>query len=473
MRVLDERKVAWLAAASAALGAACLVWWFSVTPEFDLAVRVATEAEARTAAQADAVNLVGEFLAFGGVPSALGGSWPRFRGAGFDNIGSEDVGLAEAWGEGGPPVLWSVELGEGHAGPAVFGGRVYVLDYDEERQGDALRCFSLDDGGEIWRRWYKVRTKRNHGMSRTVPAVTEKYVVTMGPKCHVMCVDAATGDFKWGMDLVRDFGATVPLWYTGQCPLIDGETAVIAVGGEALVVGVDCETGEILWETPNGRGWKMSHSSVMEMRFAGRKMYVYAGIGGVVGVSAEGDDAGRVLWETEGWSFPVVSPSPVVLDGGRVFLTAGYGAGSVMLQLAEREGGFSAEVVYRLDKTEFACEQQTPICYEGHLYTVLPNDGGAVKRQLACMTPEGERLWTSGKESRFGLGPFLVGDGKIFVLSDDGTLTLARATGEGYQQLAQARVIEGHDAWAPMALVEGRLLLRDRDRMVCLDVRGD
>ena len=45
-----------------------------------------------------------------------------------------------------------------------------------------------------------------------------------------------------------------------QCPLIDRQTAVIAPGGRALMIGVDCATGEILWETPNPDGWKMSHS---------------------------------------------------------------------------------------------------------------------------------------------------------------------------------------------------------------------
>ncbi len=157
------------------------------------------------------VELRGTLLAFDGAPADLPGYWPWFRGPGSDNIHQDGAPLASAWGPDGPRELWSVELGEGFAGPAVLNGCVYLLDYDEEARADTLRCFSLADGREIWRRSYAVMIKRNHGMSRTVPAVTEKYIVTVGPKCHVVCLDTATGDFRWGIDLQAEYGTDEPL----------------------------------------------------------------------------------------------------------------------------------------------------------------------------------------------------------------------------------------------------------------------
>ena len=212
----------------------------------------------------DAVAIGQYFQRFDGLPSTIAARWPGFRGAARDNASREAVPLAVPAAGRQPPILWTVALGEGHAGAAVAGGRVYVLDYDESRQADSLRCFSLDDGKEIWRRWYTVRLKRNHGISRTVPAVSGRYVVTIGPGCHVMCCDAETGDLAWGIDLAREHGVEVPLWYTGQCPLIDGEQAVIAVcGAETLLMGVDLATGRIAWRTPNPARLKMSHSSIV------------------------------------------------------------------------------------------------------------------------------------------------------------------------------------------------------------------
>ncbi|MCP5102433.1 MAG: PQQ-like beta-propeller repeat protein, partial [bacterium] len=83
----------------------------------------------------------------------------------------------------------------------------------------------------------------------------------------------------------------------------------------------------------------------------------------------------------------------------------------------------------------------------------------------------GNILWASGKTNRFGLGPYIVADGKFFVLSDDGVLTIVKASTEEYIQLEQAKVLEGVDAWGPMAIVNGRLLARDSRRLVCIDLR--
>ena len=74
----------------------------------------------------------------------------------------------------------------------------------------------------------------------------------------------------------------------------------------------------VVWETPNPRGWKMSHASVVPMEIGGRKTYVYGALGGMVGVAADGPDAGAVLWETSEWNPSVAAPSPVHLGDGQV-----------------------------------------------------------------------------------------------------------------------------------------------------------
>jgi len=348
---------------------------------------------------------------------------------------------------------------------------VYVLDYDETRRRDALRCFSLETGAEIWRSSYPVEVKRNHGMSRTVPAVSDDYVVTMGPMCDVMCVERQTGRFLWGMDLVREYGSTVPLWYTAQCPLIVDGITVLAPAGQDLLLGVDCATGEIRWRTPNPAGWEMSHSSVMPMEFAGRATYVYAAIGGLVCVAASGDEAGQVLWQSPAWDKRIVAPCPVQLSPTRVFITSGHGAGSALLELTD--DGRGVQSVRPVDKTEMACEQQTPVVLDGCLLGVLPKDAGEFREQLVCWHPERGVVWRSGAERRFGLGPWALADGKVYVLDDRGTLTMLRASVSAYEELGRAQILDGRDAWGPLALAGRRLILRDSTRMVCLDIGRD
>lgn len=407
--------------------------------------------------------------------SGLTGQWLRFRGNDADNIDKSETRLIDSWGGMEPDILWEVDLGEGHAAPVIANGRVYILDYHEIKKADALRCFSLETGQEIWRRWYNVHIKRNHGISRTVPAIYEDYIITIGPLGHVMCANTVTGDFLWGIDLVKTYNAEIPFWYTGQCPLIEEGVAVIAPGGTALLIGVDCATGEVLWETPNPNNWKMSHASIMPMKYQGQRMFVYAAIGGICGVAASGDHAGTILWETNAFAPSVVAPSPLVLDDGKIFLTAGYGAGSMLFQLKPQGKGFAVNVLQLFKpKDGLASEQQTPIYYQGHIFSILPKDAGALRNQMVCTTPDDCQsfVWTSGKTERFGLGPYMIADGKMFILNDDGTLIIARASTGKFEVLDTKRIIEGQDAWGPMAIADGLLLMRDSKKMVCVDLRA-
>lgn len=518
------------------------------------------------------------------------GDWPGFRGPNRDNVSPETAPLKKSWPVDGPKKLWSVEMGEGYAGPAVHNGKVYVLDYDppdhwlfrqddvkdfhaiaawlgdatttqptyrpltasqsqtstaasqpddaakslilqhlnallgaldmkrvdlaslklppetraylapgggfratitpseilrfnrivieallgdavvKSRHADVMRCLSLADGKDIWRLSYPVKTKPNHGVSRTVPAVTDKYVVSLGPKCHVVCLGAADGKFIWGLDLVGRYSSEVPEWYAGQCPLIDGDRVIIAPGGSSLMIALDLASGKVLWETPNPRRWKMTHSSVAIQELGGRKIYVYCGgdnvAGGVVGVDAQ---TGKVLWETTLWKISTTVPTPVCLPGGKVFLSGGYGAGCMMLQISAAGDKFSATPLWRLDAKDFGSVQQTPIAFGSYIYGTRP-DG-----QLVCLDLAGGVKWASGNANRFGqaMGSYMIAEGMIFVLNDTGTLTLAEASPDGYRQLAQAKVLDDHDSWGPMALTAGKLLVRDFTRMTCLEVGED
>lgn len=406
----------------------------------------------------------GKLTKLNGVAVDTPGEWARFRGSDFDNISKENISLAKGWGTGQPKILWGVDVGEGYAGASVMKGRVYLLDYDAKKQMDMLRCISLNDGKDIWQYSYPVKVKRNHGMSRTVPSVNDKYVISIGPKCHVLCLDSASGEFKWGLDLVRDFNATVPEWYAGQCPLIDGDKVILAPGGDSLMIAVDIATGNIIWKTPNPNNWGMTHSSIIPMVLNGKRIYVYCASGGVVGVSA---DNGSILWETNEWKISIATvPSPVIIGDGRIFLTGGYNAGSMMIKLTESAGKFAVKILYRLKPEIFGSDQQTPILYNGYIYGVKP-DG-----QLACLDLDGKIVWTSGSANKFGLGPYMIAGGMIYVMDDNGLLTLAEAAPDGYKQLAQAQVLKGHDSWGPMAMVGGRLILRDLTRMICLNVSG-
>ena len=457
---------------SMALSTGALKLWLNATEPRDVAERVPTAyaydwPEALTR-PARLVN-TGTLLSGKGVPSTDAGSWLQFRGADRTNIADAREKLLRTWPPDGPEVLWRIPVGDGHAGPVVHKGRVFLMDYDEHKKEDAVRCLSLADGAEIWRYTYSVVVKPQHGMSRTVPAVTDDYVVTLGPKGHVHCLEMETGKLVWKMDLVKEYGTRIPSWYAGQCPLIDGDVVILAPGAEPLMMAVQLASGNILWKTPNPDGWGMTHSSVTSMDFAGGRHYIYCTTKGVAGIDARD---GKLLW-THPWTIGyAVVPMPVVIAPDRVFLSGGYRAESVMLRLSGSGQSVSADEVLRLPPETFGSDQQTPILHDGHLYAVIPRGRG----QLACMDVDGKLKWVSGFEKQFHLGPYILADGLLLVLSShhdsEGVLHLVEASPDaaGYKELAQAKVVNGHDCWGPMALVNGKLLLRDSDELVCLTV---
>jgi outer membrane protein assembly factor BamB len=442
-----------------------LAVWFSRRVEDELKLRIPGTDHPPGVDAAAVLNPVrgGSVVKGEGRAADLPGAWPGFRGTGLTGVGVEPTKLARSWGAGGPGELWSVAAGEGYGGAAVQAGRVYLMDYDQARRQSVLRCLSLADGREIWRYEYAISVKRNHGMSRTVPTVAGPYVVAMDPKCNVLCVDRESGELRWGLNLVREFGASVPPWYTGQCPLVEGDTVILAPGGnDALLIAVELATGKTIWKSPNPRGWKMTHASVTPLDFGGRRILVYCGSGGVAGVDARD---GKVLWETTDWKISIATvPSPLPLPDGKIFLSGGYNAGSLMLQLAERDGGVGVKTLFRLPPEVFGATQHSPVFLDGYIYGIRANG------HFVCLDPTGKVRWSSGAGAQFGLGPFLIADGLIFALNDTGWLSLMELSAEKYAPLAKARVLQGRESWGPMALAGGRLIVRDLTRVVCLDV---
>jgi outer membrane protein assembly factor BamB len=399
------------------------------------------------------------------LPAAQGTDWPQFRGADRTNL-SRETGLLRKWPSSGPKRLWSVPLELGYAGAAILAGRVYHHDYDVKKSEWIVNCRSLADGKQIWQFREAREIRANHAITRTVPAVDGRFVISLDPKAVLHCLDAKTGKQIWRKSLVEEYKSTIPSWYNGQNPLQEADRVIIATGGAAIMVALDKATGKEIWRTPNPGQLMMSHASVMPAVLGGVRQYLYGTLSGPLGVAAKD---GKLLW-----SFPrkfnvAVAPSPVAVSDELVFTTASYDSGSVMVRVRRAGDAFKAESVFDLQHNEWNSEVHTPIVYKGHMFAV-----GKKKRGLfTCLGLDGKEVWTSDGKASFGLGSFLLADGMFFVLEGDtGKLRLLEAGTSGYSELASAPVLAGEEVWGPMALSDGKLVLRDLTQMICLDVRG-
>jgi outer membrane protein assembly factor BamB len=141
-----------------------------------------------------------------------------------------------------------------------------------------------------------------------------------------------------------------------------------------------------------------------------------------------------------------------------------------MLQIVpDSQGKYEVQTLFRLEHPTFDSEQQTPIFYDGHLFGLRQND-----QQFVCLDLNGKVVWESGRTERFGSAPYLIADGMILILDNGGKLTGCEATPAGYRKLFDVEIMGDDvtgDCWAPISIVQGRLLLRDLVTMKCIDLR--
>lgn len=399
--------------------------------------------------------------------------WSQFQGENRDGTSSE-TGLLRAWPEGGPKELWTIPLGAGYGGPAVRDGEVYVLDRVEGR--DILRCLDLATGREQWNYGYDAPGNVGHDGSRTTPTVDDQYVYSVGMMGHFLCVDRKTHKPVWEKNLLKDFGIRRTRWGVAQSPsLYDDLVIVAAHSPDAYVVACKRKNGKLVWQS-EGLG-VFGYSTPIMVTLDGVDQIVMAGTcrkgggspGRVAGLSV---DKGQVLWSYDGWQCYIAIPYPTVLPDDRLFITGGYEAGTAMIQVKRTGKDFEAKELFTT--AECGSQIHQPLLFENHLY--INSNSNERQDGLMCMTLDGEIRWrtkdTPGAPM-FERGNLLLVDGMIVALDGKtGVLHLVEPSPEGYKELARTPMLGGKEIWAPMALADGKLVLRDQGQMKCLDLRN-
>jgi outer membrane protein assembly factor BamB len=104
----------------------------------------------------------------------------------------------------------------------------------------------------------------------------------------------------------------------------------------------------------------------------------------------------------------------------------------------------------------------------------MPENAGPLKKQLVCYNVSDltKPVWSSGKENRFGrgLGPYIVSGDKLYLLDDDGKLYLFRLQKDKVVLLSSHQILNGIEAWGPMAIAGDLLLMRDARNLLCLNI---
>ena len=395
----------------------------------------------------------------------LAADWPQYLGPSRNAISTEK-GIKRSWDKGAPDVLWTFPLGEGFGGPAVSDGKVYVLDRIGDEQ-DILRCLDFATGKEEWTFSYDAPGRVDRPGSRSVPTIDGNYVYTCGSFGHVYCFDKRTHKPVCKKNIWTDYsGDNVPRWAIAQNPLMyDGLIILASQTQKAGVVAYNKLTGSVEWASPALPG---------KAGYVSPKIVTLGGDDHVIMVSASGavmgmdPQAGTGLWSYDGWQCRIPVPNVTEIGDGRIFITGGYRAGSAMIKVEKKSNAFAVTELFK--NAEFGTHVHPAILHEGYLYghcsTNETRDG------LMCMSLEGQVMWKTGRDPLFDKGGFILVDGLFLsVDGNKGWLYLSEPGPGGFKELAKAKLLDTNTCWAPLALSDGKLFIRDQKQMKCVVVK--
>src|SRR5262249_19335540 len=283
------------------------------------------------------------------VSPAAAADWPQWRGPDRSNR-SKETGLLQELPPIGPKLVWLFkEAGVGFSGPAIVGGRIYLVGATEGIE----YVFALDDKGtQLWKTkigpTYTFQGNEWNEGPLATPSVDDGRVYAFGSQGELVCVDAAKGTELWRKDMAKDFGGEVnPVgggpenrgWGYAWSPLVDGDQVLCVPGGkQGLLAALNKKDGSLIWQSKDVPE-QATYSSPIVIEVGGVRQYVQVTQNSVVGVSAKD---GSLLWaHRREEPYPdVVIPTPLARDN--LVLASAWGGGVDLLKITPDGTKFKA-----------------------------------------------------------------------------------------------------------------------------------
>jgi hypothetical protein len=396
------------------------------------------------------------------------GDWPHLRGPACDGVAVE-VRLAESWPAGGPRQRWSRDLGQGHSGIVIAGGRLFTQ--YQSTAGQYVLCLDPHSGELLWQSRID-RAWQPHGAypgPYATPTASGANVYFASPTGLVGCLSAETGDLRWSRNVRADFGGRGTDFGFAATPLVEEGRVIFPVGGlDAAMVALDAGTGELVWKAG---GDAASYCPAFPITVAGRRCIVGYLQNALLLVDAK---SGQMLYrQSISTGYDEHSAWPLYREPN-LLLTAPFRNVAVSHTLEPRTDG-SIAFVPRWTSKELSNDVVSSVLYRGHVFGFdlkQPQSSAhrASRGSFKCLE------WTTGKlcwaTDQVGHASVVAADGKLLLLNDTGTLILAKASPERYEEQARLPLFEGEICWTPPTLWNGLAYVRSPSKLVCLEV-GD
>jgi outer membrane protein assembly factor BamB len=389
------------------------------------------------------------------IPPVGSAYWTDFRGPLRDGHYTQTP-VSANWPASGLERLWKQPIGGGYASFVIAQGRAFTI--EQRRANEAVTAYDMATGRELWAHTYPADFRETMGGEgpRATPTYHNGLVYSLGATGEFRVLDVASGKLQWSRNIVAENGAELVHWAMAASPLIVDDTVVVQPGGRkgASMVAYNRLTGKPVWKSLDDR---QAYTTPMLVTLAGQRQILTVTAERAVGLRPED---GALLWDYP-WTteYDANAAMPLVVDQTHFFISAGYGHGAALVEVARAGEKFSARTVWKSIrmKNKFSAS----VLHEGYIY-------GLDEAILACLDAKtGELKWKGG---RYGYGQLLLAQGHLLVTTESGEVALVEATPTAFTELARFQAIKGK-TWNVPAISDGLLLVRNESEMACFRLR--
>lgn len=417
--------------------------------------------------------------------------WPNFQGPKRLGVSTETGLNLSDWESSTPSVVWRKTINPGFGGAAISGDEVFIVDR-EPAEADRLLCLDIKDGSQKWSYEFKFDGKLSFPGTRGVPFVSKDAVYFIGGFGQVHRVNRKTHKADWVLSIQDEYDSEPPNWGWAQSPVIADETMIVPVMSASVgLIGIDINSGKEKWRT-DGLGSSHSTPTVIELHGVKQAVFIASIRDDLKGQTISVEPAtGKVLWQTDLYYNKHPIPFVTKVSEDQLFLTGGYECGSMMIKV-NKDWQVSKE--FEIDK---GSQIHPPMLIDNHLYFLANENAnykgsGREKGGLTCMDLKGKTLWNTGAKPYMGRGAVMQVADKLLIQDGDvGFLRVIDPSTSGFRQLGEFDPFEKKQEvavmlkkqkgkkriklpdfkyWSPMALSNGKLVMRGQENLVCLDL---
>lgn len=376
--------------------------------------------------------------------TTLATTWNQWRGPQRDGVwkGALPSSLADL------KLAWEKPLSPSYSGPVTDGKTVYTTETVDEKY-ERITAFDLASGDQVWTtQWEGAMTvpffaAANGSWIKSTPALTDSALVIIGIRDEIVCLDPASGDTKWRVDLAERFGSVRPNFGAVCSPLIDGDAVYVQGGGATLKLSL--ADGETIWRALAGEEDDDAFSSPIMAELAGVRQLVVQTRTKLCGISI-GD--GSLLWSEPIEAYRNMNILTPTVIGDDVF-TAAHSGRSQMFDVSRT--GDQWKITEKWNQ-KVQAYMSSPVVDGQTIYMHSKNE-----RLTALDIETGEILWTGQPMGKYQ--SLVRNDDVVLVLDEGGELLSVQPNRETLEIKDRLKV--ANDAWAYLGVFDGGLIVRD------------